>query len=137
ATRPAARVGALSRGPRQSSRRGSGQRARQRGRTGHWPRRDELQHTAHRAAQLAAAFRTRQRPTTHESSAHTAARTLTDEGAPVQDEARHAMTYKVLVDDNAHYMDESAQYTLGEYATATEALAAARALVERDLKELY
>ena len=47
------------------------------------------------------------------------------------------MTYKVLVDDNAHYMDEDARHTLGEYATATEALAAARALVERDLKELY
>jgi hypothetical protein len=47
------------------------------------------------------------------------------------------MSYKVLVDDNAHYMDESARYTLGEFASAAEALAAARAVVEDDLKELY
>jgi hypothetical protein len=47
------------------------------------------------------------------------------------------MNYKVLVDDNAHYMDESARYTLGEYASAIEASAAARAVVERDLQELY
>ena len=47
------------------------------------------------------------------------------------------MNYKVLVDDNAHYMDERARYTLGEYASAGAAIAVARALVERDLKELY
>lgn len=37
------------------------------------------------------------------------------------------MNYKVEVDDNARYMDERARYTLGEYASAVEAITAARA----------
>ncbi len=47
------------------------------------------------------------------------------------------MTYKVLVDTNAHYMDARERRTLGEYADATAALAAARAVVDRDLAELH
>jgi hypothetical protein len=34
-------------------------------------------------------------------------------------------------------MDEDARHTLGEYATAEEALTAARDVVESDLRELY
>ena len=37
----------------------------------------------------------------------------TGEGA----EGSRFMTYKVFVDDNFHYMDESERYALGEYAT--------------------
>ena len=47
------------------------------------------------------------------------------------------MSYKLLVDDNARYMDEGARYTHGEYETAAEARVAACALVERDLAELH
>lgn len=47
------------------------------------------------------------------------------------------MPYTVFVDDNAHYMDESERYKLGEYETATVAVAAARRLVDDDLASLY
>ena len=39
-------------------------------------------------------------------------------------------TYTVEVDDNYHYMDESERYTLGEYDTWEEALAAAKKVVD-------
>jgi hypothetical protein len=40
------------------------------------------------------------------------------------------MNYRVLVDDNFHYMDESERYELGSYATLEAALEAAKALVD-------
>ena len=47
------------------------------------------------------------------------------------------LSYTVLVDDNAHYMDESERYKLGEFATAEAALAAARRLVDDELNSHY
>ena len=38
--------------------------------------------------------------------------------------------YRVMVDDNYHYMDESERYLLGAYATREAAVAAARAVVD-------
>jgi hypothetical protein len=38
--------------------------------------------------------------------------------------------YKVMVDDNFHYMDEDERYELGTFATAEEAIAACRKLVD-------
>ena len=38
--------------------------------------------------------------------------------------------YKVMVDDNFHYMDEDERRELGTFATAEEALAACRKLVD-------
>lgn len=47
------------------------------------------------------------------------------------------MTYKVLVDDNFHYMDESERYAAGEFATLDEALAVARKIVDEWLASAY
>ena len=38
--------------------------------------------------------------------------------------------YKVLVDDNFHYMDESKRYTLGEFPSLEAAMSAARKIVD-------
>jgi|SRR6266508_2879926 hypothetical protein len=40
------------------------------------------------------------------------------------------MTYRVLVDDNFHYMDEDERYELGAFATLDTAIAAAKAVVD-------
>lgn len=40
------------------------------------------------------------------------------------------MSYRVLVDDNFHYMDESERWTLGEFETYQEALDASKRLVD-------
>lgn len=45
--------------------------------------------------------------------------------------------YIVEVDDNFHYMDATERYTLGEFATAEAALAAAKALVDDYLKSIH
>jgi len=45
--------------------------------------------------------------------------------------------YTVRVDDNYHYMDESERFTLGEYETWDEAVAAAKKLVDDFLSENY
>ena len=47
------------------------------------------------------------------------------------------MKYKVVVDDNFHYMDESERYTHGEFEVSWVALSAAKALVDADLNSLY
>jgi hypothetical protein len=47
------------------------------------------------------------------------------------------MKYKVVVDDNFHYMDESERYTHGEFETSEVALGAAKVLVDADLNSLY
>lgn len=40
------------------------------------------------------------------------------------------MNYRVLVDDNFHYMDESERYELGSYATLEAAMQAAKEVVD-------
>ena len=40
------------------------------------------------------------------------------------------MSYRVLVDDNFHFMDESERYTLGDYPTFAAAVQAAQAIVD-------
>jgi hypothetical protein len=47
------------------------------------------------------------------------------------------MSFRVLVDDNYHYMDTTERWTLGEYATYAEALAACKRLVDQCLEEGY
>ncbi len=47
------------------------------------------------------------------------------------------MKYTVLCDDNFHYMDESDRSTLGQYDSAEEAVAAAKAIVDRSLRFIY
>jgi hypothetical protein len=45
--------------------------------------------------------------------------------------------YRVMVDDNFHYMDESERTELGVFDSAEAALAAGRAVVERSLRDLF
>ena len=45
--------------------------------------------------------------------------------------------YKVLVDDNYHYMDESERYTAGSYAVLEEAINKCREITIRSLREYY
>ena len=47
------------------------------------------------------------------------------------------MTYRVMVDDNFHYMDESERYQLGEFATLDAALTAAQKIVDEYLASAY
>ena len=47
------------------------------------------------------------------------------------------MKYKVVVDDNFHYMDETERYPHGEFESSDIALSAAKALVDADLRSLY
>ena len=45
--------------------------------------------------------------------------------------------YQVMVDDNFHYMNEDERYTHGTFATAEEASAACRELVDKWLAAHY
>ena len=45
--------------------------------------------------------------------------------------------YKVMVDDNFHYMDEDERYQHGVFPTADEAIAACKRLVDEDLKNAF
>jgi hypothetical protein len=47
------------------------------------------------------------------------------------------MSYRVLVDDNFHYMDEAERYELGVYASLDAAVAAAQAVVDSYLESAY
>ncbi len=47
------------------------------------------------------------------------------------------MTYKVFVDDNFHYMDESERYELGEFPTLDAAIAASKKIVDDYLHSAY
>ena len=47
------------------------------------------------------------------------------------------LPYKVMVDDNFHYMDEDERREHGRYATLEEAVAACEALVDSSLEESY
>ena len=44
------------------------------------------------------------------------------------------MSYRVLVDENFHYMDKSRRYAQGDYATYAEAFAVCREIVDRFLR---
>ena len=46
-------------------------------------------------------------------------------------------SYKVLVNDNAHYMDESERYEHGIFASADEAVAACKKIVDDDLDSMW
>lgn len=45
--------------------------------------------------------------------------------------------YVVMVDENSHYLDRDERWTRGSYATAEEALAECRRMVDDDLAETY
>ena len=45
--------------------------------------------------------------------------------------------FEVFVDDNYHYMDPDERQTLGVFASAEEALAAAKSLVDGSLNEIF
>jgi hypothetical protein len=47
------------------------------------------------------------------------------------------MSFRVLVDDNFHYMDVDARTTLGDFETLEAAVAAAQALVDEWLTSAY
>ena len=47
------------------------------------------------------------------------------------------MKYKVCVDDNFHYQDESERFTHGEYETAEQAIQIAKEITDESLKSLY
>jgi hypothetical protein len=47
------------------------------------------------------------------------------------------MSYRVLVDDNFHYLDQNYRHRLGEFATYSEALAVCREIVDRFLGHEY
>jgi hypothetical protein len=47
------------------------------------------------------------------------------------------MTYKVFVDDNFHYMDESARYHLGDFDSLEAALTACKRIVDEFLNSSY
>ena len=47
------------------------------------------------------------------------------------------MTYKVFIDDNFHYMDESERYLLGEFPTLAEAIEVAKKVVNDYLLSAY
>ena len=45
--------------------------------------------------------------------------------------------YKVMVDDNYHYMDESERYEHGVFRTADRAVAACKRIVDEYLKDAF
>jgi len=49
----------------------------------------------------------------------------------------YPMPYKVLIDDNFHFKDESERYELGQFPTLTEALAASCRIVDEFLLSAF
>jgi hypothetical protein len=47
------------------------------------------------------------------------------------------MKYTLLYDDNFHFMDEGERDLIGEFDSAEEAIAAAKQIVDRDLRDAY
>ena len=45
--------------------------------------------------------------------------------------------FRVLINDNAHYMDESERSTDGDFANADEAIAACKAIVDDELNTMW
>jgi hypothetical protein len=60
---------------------------------------------------------------------------LPNEGEPVPTIA--ALRYKVLIDDNFHFMDESHRYEFGAFTTADEAITACKYIVDRCLEHMF
>jgi hypothetical protein len=48
----------------------------------------------------------------------------------------HVSGFRILMDDNAHYMDDSFRVERGSYATADEAIAAREGVADRCLADL-
>jgi len=46
-------------------------------------------------------------------------------------------SFKVIVDDNFHFQDESERYEHGEYGTYEEAVAACKAIVDGNLRNMH
>jgi hypothetical protein len=46
-------------------------------------------------------------------------------------------SYKVLVNDNSHYMNESERFEHGIFASADEAVAACKTIVDEDLDTMW
>jgi CheY-like chemotaxis protein len=57
---------------------------------------------------------------------------MSNQGSP----GARKSVYQVFVDDNWHFMDESERYHAGDYATADEAVAACRTIVDKALDDL-
>lgn len=55
---------------------------------------------------------------------------------PQHEGSRAVARYKVLVDDNAHYMEEDERSEYGTFDTLEEAVAACRDIVDRSLADL-
>ena len=51
--------------------------------------------------------------------------------------AGESVTFKVLVDDNFHYMDESERYSRGAFSTWAEAVAECKRIVDEELAHMY
>ncbi len=47
-----------------------------------------------------------------------------------------AASYRVLVDENAHFMDADERWELGTFDTAEAAISACKRMVDEDLREL-
>ena len=47
------------------------------------------------------------------------------------------MKYKILIDDNAHYMDESYRREYGVYENLEEAINVCKRIVRKSLREFY
>ena len=47
------------------------------------------------------------------------------------------MNYTVYVDDNYHHLDESERYTLGEFSSCAEAVAACQEIVDEFLESSF
>jgi|SRR5579864_2320858 len=47
------------------------------------------------------------------------------------------MPYKVVIDDNYHYMDESERFTHGEFEDLQAAIEACKKIVEESLRDAY
>jgi hypothetical protein len=45
--------------------------------------------------------------------------------------------YTILVDDNYHYMDETARYTRASFDTLEDAIRECKRIVDRSLEEMY
>ena len=50
---------------------------------------------------------------------------------------RDGLPFKVMVDDNYHYMDESERYTHGSFASVDEALVACKKIVDECLQSAH
>jgi len=66
-----------------------------------------------------------------------AARRIVDPTCNALTERARMPRYRVVVDDNFHYMESDARWEKGTYETVEEALAACRGIVDQSLTESY